>query len=461
MRTARSFVFSLLLLLPALPTFAGTGRILRAVKPVANQYIVVLNAATPADAVASIATRLTHAHGGRIVTTYTVLFRGFCVAMPDAAATALARDPEVASIEEDAYGQLATTQTMPVTYPPPSGTPMAASLASFWHLDRLDQASSTAPRLNGSYAYCTTGSGVRAYIVDTGVLPTHPEFGGRVDTAPDLANYLNAAGLGLGPQCWTSAGGSQFYALAGHGTGVASIVGGATAGVAKGVTIVDARAVECSSPVNQTTTSRINKVLEWIPQDPNRGTKSVVNMSLSYIYTMDPAYGGTGQTSMAQAVTTLVDTYHIPVVAAAGNENLNVFWYIPGDIARAITVAGSYIDSTGVEAKWPYSNWGNTTAFYAPAQYIESASTLQYIDPSRPWRSQYPECTSDYPDDTCVSGTSFAAPIVTGVVARYLETHAPGATREQIVSALQANAKAYIVDPGLGNVPLINMADCP
>src|SRR4029079_3662230 len=258
-------------------------------------------------------------------------------------------------------------------------------------------------------------------------------------------------------------GGNDFSAVAAHGTAVASIVGGATAGVAKGVTIVDARGLDCGGGViNQTTTSRMNKVLEWIPQDPNRhGAESVVNISWVALYTFDPPYGGNqGQISMAQAIANLVDgPYHIKVVCAARNHNENVWWYIPADAPRAITVAGSYIGCDGVEAKWSYSSWGNVTAFYVPAQYIQSASPVPFVDPSRPWRSQLGDCNS-YTTDTCVSGTSFSAPIVTGVVARYLQTHS-GATRDQIVSALQANAKTYIVDPGLGNVPLINLADCP
>src|SRR5207253_7762875 len=137
------------------------------------------------------------------------------------------------------------------------------------------------------------------------------------------------------------------------------------------------------------------------------GANSVVNISWVALYTFDPPYGGNpGQISMAQAIANLVDGgYNVKVVCAAGNHNENVWWYVPADAPRAITVAGSYIDTNQVEGKSPYSSWGNVTAFYAPAQYIQSASTIPFVDPTRPWRSQLAGCNTHIPH-TCVSGTS-------------------------------------------------------
>lgn len=185
--------------------------------------------------------------------------------------------------------------------------------------------------------------------------------------------------------------------------------------------------------------------------DPNRGSaRSVVNMSFVALYTFEPAGG-----CMEQSVATLVNTYNIIVVCAAGNYNSNVFWYIPANTSRGITVAGINKDS---DTRWQYSNFGYVTKFYAPAQFVEAASTTPYLGLSQ-WRSALSDCVSNYGPDTCTSGTSFAAPIVAGVIARYLQ-HYPAATRDQIVSGLQSRAIVYIDDAGPQFLPLINYADC-
>src|SRR5205823_3410859 len=131
---------------------------------------------------------------------------------------------------------------------------------------------------------------------------------------------------------------------------------------------------------------------------------SVINMSFTGWYHQ----GDPNDLALQQEINAAVDTYNIPVVCAAGNFADNEFWYSPGNALRAITVGGLNQDQDTI---WSHSNYGHTTSFYAPAQFVEAASTtVRAFSPSYP-RDQYrSELTggADY-FDTCTSGTSFAA----------------------------------------------------
>src|SRR5437667_9660541 len=93
-----------------------------------------------------------------------------------------------------------------------------------WGLDRIDQG---ALPLSGTYTYTSTGAGVHAYIMDTGIWTLHPEFGGRAN------NVFDAYGA-TGADC------------NGHGTLMSATIGAATYGVAEGVAIHDVRVLGCA-----------------------------------------------------------------------------------------------------------------------------------------------------------------------------------------------------------------------
>ena len=129
-------------------------------KKIANQYIVVLK-----DDVADVdaeALRLARDFGGdrNEGHTYHKAIKGFSVRMPEQQAARLANDPRVDYVEEDGVVSLVTTQT-----------------GATWGLDRIDQQNLP---LDGNYNYNSTGSGVRAYIIDTGIRATHTQIAGRV-----------------------------------------------------------------------------------------------------------------------------------------------------------------------------------------------------------------------------------------------------------------------------------------
>ncbi len=210
--------------------------------------------------------------------------------------------------------------------------------------------------MDDQYTWCGTGSGIRIYIVDTGVLTHQAEFSGRYDdpAAAALAAYLAGKNLGLGDQCWEI---GHFDAAAAHGTAIASIAAGDHFGVAKGATIVDARAENCLGAFNDSnTTARMTAVLDWIARlDGNRVPgHSVVNISSATPY----VYGNPDQTALAQEISSVVNVYNIPVVVAAGNFADNTYWYSPINAAGVIGVGGLHQDT---DTRWCVTNNGMRT----------------------------------------------------------------------------------------------------
>ena len=104
-------------------------------------------------------------HHGKIKHLYDKALKGFAAEISDADAAAVADDPRVKYVEEDGVASIDTTQT-----------------GATWGLDRIDQRNLP---LDGNYTYNTTASNVHAYIVDTGILTTHTQFGGRASVGVD------------------------------------------------------------------------------------------------------------------------------------------------------------------------------------------------------------------------------------------------------------------------------------
>ncbi len=260
-----------------------------------------------------------------------------------------------------------------------------------WGLDRIDQ---RALPLNGSYAYGTTGIGVTAYIVDSGIRPTHNEFTGRVGpgfTAIDDGNGTNDCN--------------------GHGTHVAGTVGGTTYGVAKEVTLVPVRVFGCAGGGSAST---IISGLNWIIGHHGAGAPAVANMSL----------GGPTSDAMDAAVNATIND-GVTVVVASGNDADWSCFQSPARVPAAITVNAS----TTADDDADFSNYGSCSDLYAPGVGVLSA----YY-------------TSNTATET-TSGTSMASPHVAGVAARLLSS-SPGLTSAQVWSAI--NSSTTFVDFGLG-----------
>jgi len=288
------------------------------------------------------------------------------VSLPEAALNGLKNRPGIELIEAD--GEV-TTQ----------GTQSGAT----WGLDRIDQRNLP---LSGTYTDNVSGSGVDAYIIDTGILSTHSDFGGRVTSFG-----YNAIKDRRGTQDCN-----------GHGTHVAGTVGGAKYGVAKNVRLIPVRVLDCRGSGSW---SGVVAGMDWVVA--NHGTApAVANMSL----------GGGASSSVDLAVQRMIDD-GVVVVVAAGNSNVDACGSSPARAAGALTVGAT----TNTDARASYSNFGSCLDIFAPGSSITSA-----------WH------TSKTATNT-ISGTSMASPHVAGVAALILQ-ETPTASVSTVISTVTSRA---------------------
>jgi len=352
--------------------------------PIPGSYIVLLDDGTvgesgslwmKAERVASLARIMADEVGGSHVRPYGHALLGFSIALSTEQAATLATDARVKHVIEDSWIGLAGVQD-----DPPS-----------WGLDRIDQRPTP---LDGAYSYGRDGAGVHIYVIDSGVLSTHADLAGRVDTTEAFSAVPDGAGT---EDCF------------GHGTFVAAVAAGTTFGVAKAATVHPVRVLDCGG---RGSASQLVAGIDWVTA--NHRTPSVANISLSGAenYAIDVAIS----ISIANGMTYTV---------AAGNNGANACAYSPGRVATALTVGASDLS----DMRLGFSNYGLCLDVFAPGYQVTSAWA---------WDDQA---------SVTMSGTSAAAPHVAGAVALYLSER-PSAAPEEVAWMLLHNSTPAVPDDG-------------
>ncbi|MDJ1131315.1 S8 family peptidase [Streptomyces iconiensis] len=264
-----------------------------------------------------------------------------------------------------------------------------------WGLDRIDQAGTKGDK---KYTYPDGGgAGVTAYVLDTGVRIGHKDFGGRASYGYDAVDDDSTAQDGNG-----------------HGTHVAGTVAGAKYGVAKKAKIVAVRVLDNDS---WGTTEQIVGGVDWVTK--NHKGPSVANMSL----------GGEQNIAMDEAVKRSIAA-GVTYAISAGNDTQDATKASPARVPEAITVAASDV----ADNQAAFSNFGKRVDLYGPGVDIVSASNK-----------------SDTATTT-MSGTSMAAPHVTGAAALYVAAHKK-ATPRQVSAALVKGATSGAIADATGGTP--------
>jgi len=286
---------------------------------------------------------------------YNHTFVGYSAELDDDAVTQVLASSDVEWVEEDAIMRTTGVQS-----------------GATWGLQRISAAGplppgSNAETLDFTYTFNSkAGQGIDVYVVDTGVLASHEEFGGRasmVYATPGLNDTDDN----------------------GHGSHVSGTVGGATFGVAKEVNILGVKVIAADGTGS---TSDIIAGLDFIVQNAqSSGNPSVISMSI----------GGSKTTALDDAAVAAINA-GIHVVAAAGNDSEDASNDSPASAPGVIAVGSMNIFDTVST----FSNFGPSVAIFAPGEEVIS-------------------CGIQSNTATAVlSGTSQAAPHVAGLIALLL-----------------------------------------
>jgi subtilisin family serine protease len=287
-----------------------------------------------------------------------------------------------------------------------------------WGPDRID---SKPPVLDDSYKYSNvTGEGTTLYNLDVGVMVSHDDFGRR-----SKPGYSSGCPTGTERSClegWVYKGAITLDVMNtrgcdGHGTHTASTAVGALYGVAPKAEVIAVQVLNCSGSSNDESVVdgiewAVNHAVHRMPRKP-----SVISLSLG---------GDTRSHVLNHAVSRAVD-FGITVVVAAGNEGgtneEDACGGSPSSSSSAITVGATGLAEDDImEGKLIDINDDPPVPYDIAAPFSSIGSCVDVFAPGVELLAAVPSENSTHVA-SIMSGTSMAAPMVSGVALQILGQH--------------------------------------
>jgi serine protease len=273
--------------------------------------------------------------------------------------------PEMLVVEENCLARIPRGET------PLNFSSLLEADPQRWNLYREDQCT-LAYSTDLAFNPPNFGSGINAWVLDTGILPTHQEFTGRA------VNHWSGY---PGPNAGIDRNG--------HGTHCGGTIGGANVGFARSARIYS------NQVLNAQGSGSYDIVVEGVNQAVSYAKTTagpdVISMSLGgpVSDTLDAAINAASNGNTGGQ--------KIPVIVAAGNDGASAIGYSPCRAAQAICVGAT----TSTDTLASYSNHGSKVNVLAPGSSIYSA---------------YYTSNSAY---ATMSGTSMACPAAVGAACIY------------------------------------------
>jgi len=328
-------------------------------EPVDSEYILSFHSNVSSLVVESFTRKLSYEQGVEVIRSFSITkWRALHVKLtPEALAKRLSESEYFDFVEQNSVVRLDAVEQE-----------CALQNNVEWGLRRISYKDIPGP--GDPYLYLGDGAGVTSYIIDTGISLIHEEFADG-----DRATFgFNAVTGERDDDC------------NGHGTHVAGTVGGRVYGVAKKVSLVAVKVLNCQG---SGTFAGVIAGIDWVTADHEKKKgPSNANMSL----------GGGNSPAVVQAVTNSIaggTGYSI----AAGNSNANACNYSPANTPDGVCVGATTITGTGTtqtDVRSSFSNYGPCVHVFAPGQLVKSA-WIPFVD-----------------SVNTISGTSMAAPHVCG-----------------------------------------------
>jgi serine protease AprX len=415
----------------------GTGRSAMQVAPHAQPALLALAVQHPRATVRVIVERTRHATGtealvarlGGRVTTQLPLINAFAAALPAHAVPEVARASGVRWVTPD--GPMVTSALIPLGSTCTACMDTSHLQNAYIRAIHADQVWNTSPYLQGQ--------GIGVAVVDSGIAP-HADFLNGLQSRIAASVKFNSLVTSL----------ADGY---GHGTSVAGIIGGngtmssgGYIGVAPKVNLVNVRV---SSDAGATSTSDVVSALQWVLIHKTTYNIRVVNLSLNSSvaesYNVDPL----------DAACEILWNNQIVVVVSGGNNGgtNNGILYPPANdpfvISVGATTGGTGTASTSGDTLAPYSAYGRTSDGFAKPDLVAPGTNIisTLASSSATMVLSHPDHLVLNPSYFRMSGTSMAAPVVSGAVALLLQSN-PTLTPDQVKYRLKATAHPF--GPGAG-----------